>query len=486
MTRIAFLGRLFAIPQTVLVALVGAVSILLVTVLASRVAVVMHRPVEARLVERLGDVYLDGLAAVVAPHLASGRMDRLAAALERVTAYHDGVREVRVMVRDDTGQVLGEVVDDELAARSAPPPLDTDVPLDIEAQRNRRWLQRPLVLEDGRRFIMSSQLDLTPIREERLTANLLSLGVNLALAVALAGAGFVLMRRLLAPLDLFERALGRAALGEPQPIPLVDGRINRRIRRLVRAYNRMARALAERRQTQIAHAEHLRAADLGRLAATIAHEVRNPLAGMLNAVDTARRFPDNRAVVAQSHDLLQRGLEAIARVVDTTLSLHRPPARGLDLRQVDLDDLEGLIRPVATRQEVTLEWRNGLVEPVPLDSTLVRQVVLNLALNAVDATPSGGRVAVEVEEDPAGFRLTVRDEGPGLGPDATQRLQELDLDWIDTTAGGIGLGVVIRAVAGLGGRIEAHRPPTGGTAITVRLPVDRGETMIVAVGETAA
>ena len=86
----------------------------------------------------------------------------------------------------------------------------------------------------------------------------------------------------------------------------------------------------------------------------------------------------------------------------------------------------------------------------------------------------------------AGFRLTVRDEGPGLGPDATQRLQELDLDWIDTTAGGIGLGVVIRAVAGLGGRIEAHRPPTGGTAITVRLPVDRGETVIVAVGETAA
>ena len=117
MTRIAFLGRLFAIPQTALVALVGAVSILLVTVLASRVAVVMHRPVEARLVERLGDVYLDGLAAVVAPHLASGRMDRLAAALERVTAYHDGVREVRVMVRDDTGQVLGEVVDDELAKR---------------------------------------------------------------------------------------------------------------------------------------------------------------------------------------------------------------------------------------------------------------------------------------------------------------------------------------------------------------------------------
>ncbi len=472
MPRSTSLGRFAgSIPQTVLVAIVGAVLILLVTVLASRVAILMHRQSEMQLIERIGEVYLDGVSAAVAPLLDTGHRADLAAALERVAAYHDGVREVRVVVRSTGGDVLGDLARDAVAAQAKLPPVDTEVSLTTTSEENRLWVQRPLFVDDRALAVLSAQLDLKPIREERLTVALKSLAVNVLMAIGLATVGFLLMRRLLAPLNLLERALLDASEGEPRPIPLVEREApNRRIRKLVRAYNRMARALAERRQVQIARAERLRAADLGRLAATIAHEVRNPLTGMLNAVDTARRFPDNRAAVTESLDLLDRGLKAIARVVDTTLSIWRPPARDSGVRQVDLDDLERLVRPVAERHGVRLDWSATLDRSLSLDASIIRQIVLNLVLNAVNATGSGGAISFSAAEDGAELRLVVVDDGPGLDPAVAARLERLDLDWIDTSEGGIGLGVVIRAVTSLGGAIETATPPRGGTSVTIGLP----------------
>ncbi len=481
-------GLMSRIPQTVLAAAVGAMLILTVTVLASRVAIFMHQQPELRLIERLGEVYLDGLSATVAPYTETGRHGELATALERVAAYHDGVREVRVMVRTPAGAVIGDLARDEPAAKSEPPPVDTELSLTTTGDRNRYWIQRPLLVGDRVRAILSAQLDLKPIREERLRADLKSLAVNAILAIGLAGLGFVLMRRLLAPLKLLEEALNRASQGDPHPIPLPATRsTNPRLRNLLREYNRMARAFIERRQVQIAQAERLRAADLGRLAATVAHEVRNPLTGMLNAVDTARRFPDNREAVSASLDLLDRGLTAIARVVETTLSIYRPSAHGDVTRQVDFDDLERLIAPVAERQKVELAWKAAVGGDLPLDGSMIRQIILNLALNAINATPPGGSVGVEIGEEPGALVARISDGGPGLDDAAATRLAELDLDWIDTTEGGIGLGVVIRAVASLDGRVEARAlPGPGGTIVVVRIPVEETTSVGLAPRETSS
>lgn len=467
MTR-SQIGR---VPRTVLAATVGAMLILAVTALTSRVAVHMQEQPESRLVARLGEVYLDGLSAAVAPHVVSGRRADLETALERVATYHDGVREMRIVVRSPEGEVLADLRRDERSAAAALPSPEVEVGLVATGDRNRVWVQRPLLVGAERKATLSAQLDLEPIRAERFTAALKSLAVNATLAVVLAAASFVLLHRLLAPMKLLEGALTRAAAGDPQPVSLVTkGPVNRRILMLLREYNRMTEAFVERRQMRIAQAERLRAADLGRLAATIAHEVRNPLAGMLNAVDTARRYGDNREAVAQSLDLLERGLSAIERVVETTLSLHRPPTVGQDIRRVDFDDLERLIAPVAARRGVRLAWRADLTGALPLESSVVRQIVLNLALNAANAAPAGGAVAVTATATARDLTLEVSDDGPGLDPSIADRLGRMDLDWIDTTEGGIGLGVVMRAVSTLGGRIETLRseaPPR--TTIRVHL-----------------
>ncbi len=480
--------RIGRIPRTVLAAAVGAMLILAVTALTSRVAIEMHQQPEQRLIARLGEVYLDGLSAAVAPHVVSGRRADLEKALERVATYHDGVREMRIVVRSPDGEVLADLKRDQRSGAATLPPQHVDVGLVATGDRNRFWVQRPLLVDDRPRATLSAQLDLGPIREERLTAALKSLAVNAILAVALAAASYVLLHRLLAPMKLLEGALARAAIGDPQPVALPAARpIDRRILTLLREYNRMTEAFVERRQLRIAQAERLRTADLGRLAATIAHEVRNPLAGMLNAVDTARRYRDDREAVAESLDLLERGLSAIERVVETTLSLHRPPAEGLTIRRIDFDDLERLIAPAAARRGQRLEWSAELPDTLPLESSVVRQIVLNLALNATHAAPAGGAVAVRVSATDRDLVLEVDDDGPGLDPSIAARLASLDLDWIDTTEGGIGLGVVMRAVSSLGGTIEARRregPPM--TTIRVRLPVGGERPIDACEGGAAA
>ncbi|NLH83502.1 MAG: HAMP domain-containing histidine kinase [Phyllobacteriaceae bacterium] len=440
------------------------------------------------MVERIGEVYLDGLSATVEPNAAIGHERDLARALERVATYHDGVREVRIVVRAADGTILGDLARDDVAAAAPLPPLDTEIPLiTTAADRNRFWVQRPLLHDGTVRAVLSAQLDLKPIRDERLAADIKSLTVNALMAAGVAAFGFWLIRRLLAPLRLLETALARAAAGDPQPIGAVEGVANPRLHALIRAYDVMATAQIERTQLRIAQAERLRAADLGRLAATVAHEVRNPLAGMLNAVDTARRFPDNREAVASSLDLLERGLGAIARVVDTTLSFHRTPRDGKPVDAVDFDDLARLVRPVAERRGVRLDWSAEVAGPLPLDAGVVRQIVLNLALNAIGAARPAGRVAVTVRAATTALELTFEDDGAGLDPAVARRLEALDLDWIDTSEGGIGLGVVMRAVAALGGRILTRReekPPR--TTIEVRLPGQASRDPDATVDEEAS
>lgn len=463
--------------KTIVAASVGALMIFAVTVLASQVAVLMHEGATTRLVERIGDVYLDGLSAAVAPHLENGRTNELQKVLERMASYHDGVREVRLVIRAVGGEVLADLARDDAAKRSELPPAREEVSLTSTEDRGRLWVQRPLMIGGHAVAVLSAQLDVKPIRDERFAANMTSLVLNAALAVLLAAIGFFVMRRLLQPLRLLEAALVDAVDGDPRPIPLETVKETAtRVDRLLVEYNRMAAASAERSQLQLLLAERLRSADLGRLAATIAHEVRNPLSGMLNAVDTARRFRDNPDAVAASLDLLERGLRAIARVVETTLSLHRPSTRHAAMKPIDFDDLERLLAPLAERQHARLQWSADVGRDWAVDAAIVRQIVLNLAINALAAAGSGGVVTVSVARRGGHGLIRITDDGIGLKPDFTERLNALDLAWVDTTERGIGLGVVVRAVASLDGRIAARSRTPGGTEIEVSLPLSKARS----------
>src|SRR5262249_41850105 len=153
----------------------------------------------------------------------------------------------------------------------------------------------------------------------------------------------------------------------------------------------------QQRQREVRRAERLAA--LGRLAAGVAHEIRNPLTSVVLLVETCRKDPDAGGLTDEDLELIEQELRRIERSLQTFLDYSRPPQpcrAPADLGAVVRDAL-ALVRPRADQQGV--EIRLNLPEgPVPLlaDSEQLRQVILNLLLNALDALPHGGTVAVAV------------------------------------------------------------------------------------------
>ncbi|MBS0219674.1 MAG: HAMP domain-containing histidine kinase [Proteobacteria bacterium] len=129
----------------------------------------------------------------------------------------------------------------------------------------------------------------------------------------------------------------------------------------------------------------------GRIAATIAHEVRNPLGGMSTALDTIRKFGSDPNTRMVSLDLIERGLLSIGDVVDSVLAFHRM-LQNSRLTASDLGDLQTLVGPEMVRCQLRLAWNCDIPSVVNVAATEPRQIALNLLLNACQASPPGSEV----------------------------------------------------------------------------------------------
>jgi signal transduction histidine kinase len=238
--------------------------------------------------------------------------------------------------------------------------------------------------------------------------------------------------------------------------------------RLLRNYNEMAGAIDARAEAERRLAERERFVSLGRLSSSLAHEINNPLGGLLNAADTIRTYAERPEVVRQSADLLDRGLRHLRDVSRVILEENRMDRTGRTLSTADFEDLRLLFEPETTRRRQRLDWSvaagDDVLHLVP--SGPVRQIALNLLLNAAAAAPEGGAVGLAVGEKGDRILLTVTDDGPGLSETARARLMSgAPLE----QGGGVGLRLVRDLVAALEGKISCGRTD-GATAITVDLP----------------
>jgi len=452
--------------------LLAGVVAFLAAVLTTQVAVRTLTAEAEREARRLGEVYLDGLAAAVLPALAAGDEAALAAALARALGFQQGVRERRLVVARRDGAVLA----------AAGLPEDPAFPAPINAGEagaawrlgpagETAWVQRPLPAP-AEGIVLAAKLDFAAAAERRRRLDLGLLGLDLLLGALAALAAAVLTRRALRPVLTVIDALGRAGAGDFTPIS-GPGRPAEATEagRLAAAFDLMAARLAERERLAARLVEQEQAAVLGRLAATVAHEVRNPLAGMLTAIETARRFGADAAAREEALGLLERGLRQIEGVVTATLAVHRGEAATRPLAASDLDDLRLLLAPEARRRRVRLEWRVALPAPFPVDALPVRQALLNLLLNAVAASPAGASVLLAARREEDGrLLIEVRDEAGGLPAEARARLGEGG-----GSGRGIGLQVVMAQLGRLDGRIEVDSAAGAGTTIRIRIPPGDGE-----------
>jgi signal transduction histidine kinase len=207
------------------------------------------------------------------------------------------------------------------------------------------------------------------------------------------------------------------------------------------------------------------------LTAGIAHEVNNPLVGMLTALNTLRHHDELSPRTLKTLTLLERGLMQIKDTVGALLVEAKVKSR--DLLPQDVEDVRTLIEPQARERGVSLRWDNQLKAALGLPSSSVRQVLINLLLNAVQASEPGGEVSVTITTVETTLSIAVVNGGRVLTDMQTAHLFEPFANE-DERGHGLGLWVCYQIVRQLGGNIAVEselRDGLGRTSFAVTLPL---------------
>lgn len=218
-------------------------------------------------------------------------------------------------------------------------------------------------------------------------------------------------------------------------------------------------------------------ASLGILSAGIAHEVNNPLGGMLNCVKAIRENPGDLDLQQRYMPLIEKGLRQIETTMRQLLNFGR--TEPLLIRKVNIKSLfEECSQLLSYKLKKTiLKTEISGIEEYLLDRETVKQIIVNIGLNAIQAMPDGGELFMSCSEEEGELVLRFRDNGIGI--------KEQDLPYIFdpffTTkkvgeGTGLGLAVTYAQVLRLGGSIAVDSKPGEGTLFTISFPARKGQT----------
>ena len=217
-----------------------------------------------------------------------------------------------------------------------------------------------------------------------------------------------------------------------------------------------------------------RLADLGRMAAHVAHEVRNSLVPVNLYLSLLRRRLTEDSGSLEVLTKVEAGFSALDATVNDLLNFtaHRQPQWRTFIVQDLVEEIVDSLAPQLEAQGIEAELDVPPHTVVTADREMLRRAILNLMLNAIDAMPRGGDLVVTSYERHGGLELEIADSGPGL-PEA--HLPRLFDPFFTTKPSGTGLGlsIVHRIVEAHGGRMTAVNCPEGGAAFTIELPPRR-------------
>jgi signal transduction histidine kinase len=236
--------------------------------------------------------------------------------------------------------------------------------------------------------------------------------------------------------------------------------------RLFQAYERMQLEMTEKTALEQRMVKADRLAALGRLSAGIAHEINNPLGGLMTSLDTVKLHAARDPVLDRFLPYLERGLAQIRDIVAALLVETRGRSRPLLAR--DIDDVQTLLAQEAKKRDTDWTWDNRAGDASHLPATLVRQVLINLVLNALQAAGEGGRVSVSCVGSEDGLEMEVENNGETIPAELMKHLFE-PFTGLNEEGHGLGLWVTHQIVEQLKGRIEVESRD-GLTRFNVNLP----------------
>jgi signal transduction histidine kinase len=299
-------------------------------------------------------------------------------------------------------------------------------------------------------------------------------------AVAICGVLLVVLTYMVQrPMVELQQKIGQLGSGDLS-VSVSFAHRNDEIGDLGRNFNHMVQQLRESRgeierlhRTQMSRAEHM--ATLGEMATGLAHEIRNPLAGIAGVIEiVGRDLPSSSAARAVLKDVRQE-IARINRIVSDLLQTarpHPPKVRKSDLNTtVEHAVMLGRQQALSKSIEIALRKDPSLPE-VEHDSDQIHQVLLNLLLNSLQAIDTNGRVAVTVERQGDKAIIEVADNGRGIPADS---LPNIFRPFYTTKGEGTGLGLSLarRIVEDHHGRIDVTSTVGKGTTFSVVLPLQR-------------
>jgi signal transduction histidine kinase len=282
-----------------------------------------------------------------------------------------------------------------------------------------------------------------------------------------------LAQRALRPIRTLTEAAQRLGRGSPESVAVPEEGGDE-LAVLAREFNAMAQRLAARERELRAQGEALvrseRLAAIGRIAAQITHEIRNPLSSIsLNAEELGERAPQARELC----DAIVREVDRLTAITEEYLRfarLPKPQLQRADLNET-IGDLLDFVRPELDAGGVQLSLSlSPLLPRVHADVAQLRQLLLNLVRNAREAMPQGGSLRVVTRGGEGCVEVELRDTGPGI---PRERMARIFDPFFTTKERGTGLGLAMAQEIAQehGGQLRCESTPGAGTSFTLRLPV---------------
>ena len=264
------------------------------------------------------------------------------------------------------------------------------------------------------------------------------------------------------------------------------GQLGRQFNEMVEQLERNRLEIEELHRREMGRAEHL--ATLGELAAGLAHEIRNPLAGIAGVVDVMGKElsaeSPSRAVLAD----VQNEILHIQNILNDLLSYARPRPPTFHPADLNITIEQAVMlaqQQVRTRPVKVTFTANRALPHVVHDPALIQQVVLNLVLNGIQAIPNQGAIDITLVRDADQALITVKDTGKGISPDS---LPKIFRPFFTTRREGTGLGLSLAKgiVQSHGGHIDATSALGQGTQFHIHLPIERPRTNLsISAGPSA-
>jgi signal transduction histidine kinase len=237
---------------------------------------------------------------------------------------------------------------------------------------------------------------------------------------------------------------------------------------LFEAYNQLLDDLKSKEVLEMQILQSERLAALGQLAAGIAHEINNPLSGMLMAIDTLKCHSETSPLTQKTIALIERGLTQIKDTVAALLVEAKMKSRNLLLQ--DIEDVLTLISPMSGKKALHIAWHNSLTDEIALPATFIRQIMINLLMNAIKAAAQQGEISCDISVIDSKLQISVINDGKTLSAEQISHLFE---PFASLSEGGHGLGlwVTYQIVNQLSGTISVKKENNNHMNFTVKIPL---------------